>query len=78
MTTWDELLKNRTLMPTLRSSAHMLKCSKAVLAKHPGAKIVPAGKNLWKLEEEGQALSNAHTSHYACWAEAKKVMEQVS
>lgn len=73
--TWEELLKNRILAPTLRNSAHMMECRAAVLAKHLSADIVEAGKNLWKVQVNGRDLSNAHSSHYACWSEARDIME---
>lgn len=75
--TWDELIKNRTKVPSLRHSAHMVQMRKAVLAKYPNAKLVGAGADLWKLRDATQDLSNAHNSHYACWFEAYRLMQQV-
>jgi hypothetical protein len=77
MTTWDELIRNRIKVPPLRHSAHMLKMREAVLQKYPGAILVDAGTNLWKLRDGTKDLSNAHNSHYACWFEAYKLMQQV-
>lgn len=77
MMTWDELIKNRAEVPSLRHSAHMMKMRKAVLKKYPGTKLVGAGADLWKLREGNQDLSNAHNSHYACWFEAYRLMKQV-
>ena len=76
MTTWDELVKNRSKVPTLRNSTHMMKCIREVLAKHPEAKIMGGSTpDLWKLVEMGTDLSGEHNSQYACWAEAWKIME---
>ena len=74
MPTWDELVKNRSKMPSLRHSGHMLECMRLVQAKHPEAQIAAVGDK-WKLVEMGVDLSNEHTSQYACWAEARKIME---
>jgi hypothetical protein len=76
--TWEELLKNRTLAPTLRHSGHMLECRAAVLAKFPNAKIVEDGEDLWKLMDGDKDLSNPHNSHYACWSEARDIMEMMT
>jgi hypothetical protein len=78
MPTWDELIKGRTKISSLRNSVHMLKCIKQVLAVRPNAKIVSVDKNSWKLQDGEQDLSNAHSSHYACYAEAAKILKEAS
>jgi hypothetical protein len=78
MTTWDELLKNRIPMPSMRNSAHMLKLRAAVLARYSDAQLVEAGPGMWKLVWSGQDISNPHTSHYECWIEAYKLMERAT
>lgn len=57
----------------------MLECVKVVKEKHPNAQIEPVAENalLWHLMEDGQELSNAHSSHYACWMEAREVQEKM-
>lgn len=77
MITWAELLKNRTPMPRLRNDAQMLKIRKAVLTKYPDATLVDAGPQLWKLRWNNQDISNPHNSHYDCWMEAYKLMQQM-
>lgn len=79
MPTWEELLKNRKLIPSLKNSGDMLKCIEVVKAKHPNAHIetVIDGASLWHLMEDGKELSNAHSSHYACWAEAREIQEKL-
>jgi hypothetical protein len=74
MTTWEELLKGRKLVQSQLNSAHMMECMKKVREKYPEAKIVEAGKGLWRLVNGDEALSNPHNSHYACWMEAEEVM----
>jgi hypothetical protein len=76
MTSWPDLLKERVPLRTRRNSAHMLECIAAVRVKYPNARIVDAGKNLWKLQADTGDLSNAHNSHYDCWAEARALMER--
>lgn len=75
MPTWDELVKGRALVPTLRNSAHMMKCMREVRGARPNAQIVNVDKTHWKLQDSEQDLSNAHISHYACWAEAAKILK---
>ena len=74
MTTWEELLKGRTQIMPVVNSAHMLKCIEEVTAKWPDAKIEKTGDQSWRLVSKDEALSNEHNSHYACWAEARGLM----
>jgi hypothetical protein len=69
--TWEELLKNRVPMQSLRSSAHMLECIEAVKARFPDAAAEEIDKNSWHLMSGVQVLSNPH---YACWEEAREVL----
>jgi hypothetical protein len=71
---WSELLKNRTPMVSVMNSAHMLECVDIVRAKFPMAVIEEAGKGLWRVVSEGEAISNPHSSHYECWIEARELM----
>lgn len=76
MPTWEELLKNRTVIPSVKNSGDMLKCVEIVKAAHPNAQIESIeGGALWHLMEDGKELSNAYRSHYACWAEACAIQE---
>jgi hypothetical protein len=74
MPTWEELLKNRKEIKSLRNSTHMLECMKIVTKKYQKAEIVEDGKGQWRLVNGDEALSNSHDSHYACWMEAREVM----
>ena len=56
----------------------MLECVKIVKEKFPTAQIQSFDKNLWVLVGGSGPLSNPHSSHYECWAEARMIMEQVS
>ena len=75
---WSELLKNRHPMASTINSAHMLECMRIVQAKYPDAKIVDLGKDskLWRLELDGEAISNPHNSHYACWIEVREMIDE--
>jgi len=78
MPTWEELLKNRTVIPSVRNSGHTLECVRIVKEKHPNAQIESVeGGALWHLMEDGKELSNTHRSHYACWIEARMIQEKV-
>jgi len=74
MKTFEELLKNRKLVESARNSADMLECMKIVRAKYLTAEIQQVSPNLWRLACDGEALSNPHNSHYACWMEAREIM----
>lgn len=74
MPTWEELLKNRKPIPSLVNSAHLLECVKLVKEKYPTAVIEELDKGWWRLVSDGVALSNKHNSHYACWSEARELL----
>lgn len=76
MTSWAELLKNRRPMVSVSNSAHLLECVKEVRGKYPAAVIQEVTPGSWRLMLDVQALSNEHNSHYACWAEAREVMNE--
>ena len=77
--TYEELLKNRTPIRHLANSAHMMECIARVKEKYPDAEIVEIkGKHImWKLMNGSVQLSNEHNSHYACWLEARKIIERM-
>jgi hypothetical protein len=78
MPTWEELLKNRTVIPSVRNSGHMLECVRIVKERHPNARIVTvADGKQWQLAEDGKYLSNPRPSHYECWLEARMIQEQL-
>lgn len=72
---WEKLLNNRTQMPSLRHSAHMLECIAKVKNKFPKAEIVEVREQLWRLQSGDQVLSHIYNSHYACWSEAARILD---
>ena len=72
---WEEMLQKRTLIPSTINSLHMMECIRIVSEKYPRAEIHQTGENSWRLLSEKVFMSNPHNSHYACWAEAREIID---
>lgn len=74
MTTWGELVKNRTPLPRIFDSAQLIECIAWVRSQYPDADCEQTGDRKWILFSEDQALSTEHNNQTDCWLEAREII----